>query len=111
MNRRRRFTRYVPDVPLTGCARLVSDCIVEEWLRDSAVVVTNQPARCDEEFLLQLTSPSGAMTLRPVRVLSSAPDSRHGPLRFRLHVQLISDVAAPAQDAPTLSPLTRGSDQ
>jgi hypothetical protein len=112
MSGRRRFARYVPYVPPIGCARLVSDCIVEEWNRDSAVVVTNQPAEHDQEFVVQFTSPTGAMTLYPVRVTSCAPDPRHGPMRFRLHVRLQSDMTVPAQGAARLSLLTpRGFDE
>lgn len=103
MNGRRRFTRYVLCVPPTGCARLVSDCIVQEWDRDSAVVVTNQPAERDQEFLVQLMSPTGAMTLYPVRVMSCAPDPLSGSLRFRLHVHMMSYMTALGHGAPWLS--------
>jgi len=112
MSGRRRFARYVPYVPPIGCARLVSDCTVEEWNSDSAVVVTNQPAQRDQEFMVQLTTPTGAMTLYPARVTSCTPDPHHGSMRFRLHVQLHSHMTAPAQGAPRLSLLTpRGSDE
>ena len=111
MNGRRRFARYVLDVPPDGCARLVSDCTIEEWHRDSAVVVTNLPAKSDEEFVLQLRASTGATMLYPVRVLTCTPDSRHGPLRFRLHVQLMSHTSATAQDGPDVPLSTpRGSD-
>ena len=39
---RRRFTRYVLASPIEGQARTVSDCVVERWDGESAIVVTNQ---------------------------------------------------------------------
>ena len=36
---------------------------------------------------MQFNSPTGATTLYPVRVVSCSMDPRHGPMRFRLHVQ------------------------
>ena len=51
------------------------------------VVVTSQPARCDEGLVLQLNSQAGATRLYPVRVVSCEMDSRHGPMRFSLHVE------------------------
>ena len=107
MNGRRRFTRYVPFVPPSGRARIVSDCVVERWDRKSAVVVTDQPAERDHEFVMQFTSPTGATTLYPVRVVSCTPDPRQGPMRFRLHVQLTPQMTAPTDGAPA----PRGSDQ
>ena len=100
MSGRRRFTRYVLRAPADGQARTVSDCIVESWDGESAVVVTSQPARRDEEFVLQLNSPTGASRLYPVRVVSFEIDGRHGPMRFRLHVRVPSDLPSSTQPGP-----------
>jgi hypothetical protein len=86
---RRRFTRYVLASPIEGQARTVSDCVVESWDGESAIVVTNQAARCDDRLVLQFNSTSEGTRLFPVRVLSCDIDPRHGPIRFRLHVQAI----------------------
>lgn len=110
MSGRRRFTRYVQFVPSDGCARIVSDCVVEQWDGMLAVVVTSHPAEQGQEFVMQFTLPSGATRLYPVRVLSCALDPRHGPMRFRLHVEATSG-ATPSTDAsnvPVRAP--RGSD-
>jgi hypothetical protein len=86
---RRRFTRYVLLAPADGQARTVSDCVVESWDGESAVLVTSQPARRDDELVLQLNSPTGATRLYPVRVVSFDIDAGHGPMRFRLHVRAL----------------------
>jgi hypothetical protein len=83
--------------------------VVEKWDRETGVVVTNQPAERDHELVVQFTSPNGATTLYPVRVMSCAPDPRHGPMRFRLHVQLTA--TTPVDHGPTPSTSTpRGTD-
>ena len=43
--------------PATGRARTVSDCVVESWDGESAVVATGQPARQDDQLTLQFNSP------------------------------------------------------
>ena len=100
MTGRRRFTRYVLLAPADGQARTVSDCVVESWDGESAVVVTSQPARRDEEFVLQFNSPTGASRLYPVRVVSCEIDARHGPMRFRLHVHVPSDLLSSTHPGP-----------
>jgi hypothetical protein len=98
-------------MPPDGCARIVSDCIVEKWERASGVVVTNQPADRDDELVLQVTSPTGSTTLCPVRVASCVPDSRHGPMRFRLQVQLITTASTPIWGGLKSSPrIPQGTD-
>jgi hypothetical protein len=97
---RRRFTRYVLLAPAAGRARTVSDCVVERWDGTSAVVVTGHPARCDDELVLQFDSPDGVTRSHPVRVVSCDMDPRHGPMQFRLHVQ----VAATKRPEPTRDP-------
>src|SRR5262245_39687447 len=106
---RRRFTRYALVAPARGRARTVSDCVVESWDRESAVVVTNQPAERGDEFVIQVSAPTGTTTLYPVRVVSCAPDARHGPLRFRLEVHVTSATETPAPpDVPART--QKGSD-
>jgi hypothetical protein len=100
---RRRFTRYVLLAPADGQARTVSDCVVESWDGESAVVVTSQPARCDDRLMLQFNSPGGATRLYLVRVVSCEMDARHGPMRFSLHVQVTTDTKPPAARLNLLS--------
>jgi hypothetical protein len=64
--------------------RTVSDCVVEAWNGDHAVVVTMQAAARGEQFVMQLTSPSGDPRPYAVCVVSSTPDVGTG--RFRLHL-------------------------
>ena len=78
----------------------MSDCVVESWNGESAVVVTSQSARPDEEFMMQFNSPTGAMTLYAVRVVSCEMDPRHGPMRFRLHVEVPSDTNGRPRPVP-----------
>jgi hypothetical protein len=114
MSGRRRFTRYVLLVPADGRARTVSDCVVESWDNESAVVVTNQPARCNDTLALQFHSPSGATALYPVRVTSCDMDPRHGPMRFRLRVQMVAETSPGAEGRPQRLAYTRtqaGSDE
>jgi hypothetical protein len=85
---RRRFTRYVLPVPADGHARTVSDCVVEQWDGESAVVVTSQAACCGDQLVMQFNSSSGASRLYQVHVVSCETDPRHGPVRFRLHVEV-----------------------
>jgi hypothetical protein len=107
---RRRFTRYLLVPPADGQARTVSDCVVESWDRESAVVVTSQPAERDDAFMLQFTSPAGATTVYPVRVVSCAVDPRHGPMRFRLHVDVTTETTRPTRGIPDVHARTpRGS--
>lgn len=101
---RRRFTRYVLLLPADGQARTVSDCVVESWDGESAVVVTGQPARCDDRLVLQFNSSGGATRSYPVRVVSCEMDARHGPMRFSLHVEVT--VGAKPSPAP-LNPVPR----
>jgi hypothetical protein len=100
---RRRFTRYVLLAPADGRARTVSDCVVEGWDGESAVVVTSQPARCDDRLMLQFNSSGGATRSYPVRVVSCEMDGRHGPMRFKLHVQVTVDTKPPAARLNLLS--------
>jgi len=110
MSGRRRFKRYQTLVPPNGCARIVSDCVVETWDRESAVVVTSEPAERNHELVIQFTSPNGATTSYLVRVMSCALDPRHGPMRFRLHVQLDFNTTRPIHTPPHVSARTsRGS--
>jgi hypothetical protein len=95
---RRRFTRYVLLAPAPGRARTVSDCVVEHWDGKSAVVVTGHAARCDDELMLQFDSQDGVTRSHPVRVISCDIDPRHGPMQFRLHVE----VAATNRPEPIL---------
>jgi hypothetical protein len=88
---RRRFTRYVLLAPAQGQARTVSDCVVESWDDESAIVVTGQSARSGDQLVLEFSSPGGATLLYPVRVVSCALDPRQGPMQFRLHVEVTSD--------------------
>jgi hypothetical protein len=88
---RRRFTRYVLPAPAEGRARTISDCVVERWDGESAVVVTAQPALPDDVLMLQFTAAGGAMTVHPVRVVFCLMEPQHGPLRFRLHVRVTSE--------------------
>jgi hypothetical protein len=92
---RRRFTRYVLPAPADGHARTVSDCVVESWNGESGIVVTGQPAQRDDALMLQFNSSGGATRLYPVRVVSCEMDPRHGPLRFKLHVQAAADTNQP----------------
>jgi hypothetical protein len=100
---RRRFTRYALLAPAEGQARTISDCVVESWDGESAVVVTGQPAQCDDRLVLQFNSAGGATRLYPVRVASCDVDARHGPMRFRLHVQVTADTKPPAARLNLLS--------
>jgi hypothetical protein len=95
MNGRRRFTRYLLLSPATGRARTVSDCVVESWDGESAVVAIGQPARPHDKVALQFNRPGEAATLWQARVLSCELDTQHGPLRFRLHLQVNADPNQP----------------
>jgi hypothetical protein len=88
---RRRYNRYVLPAPAEGHARTLSDCVVESWDGESAVVVTAQPALPGDVLMLQFTAPGGAIRLYPVRVASCVMEPQHGPLRFRLHVRVTRD--------------------
>jgi hypothetical protein len=95
MDGRRRFARYLLLSTAKGRARTVSDCVVESWDGESAVVATAQPARPDDNVTLQFNTPAGAARSRQARVLSCEMDTRHGPLRFRLHLQVTADPNQP----------------
>ena len=76
---------------------------VERWEGTSAVVVTGHAARRDDELVLQFDSPDGAKRSHPVRVVSCEMDPRHGPMQFRLRVE----IAATDQPEPILEPHAR----
>jgi hypothetical protein len=100
---RRRFTRYVLPAPAEGRARTLSDCVVESWDGESAVVVTTQPALPADVLMLQFTAPGGAITVHPVRVVFCVMEPQHGPLRFRLHVRVTPD-AQPGPNSESVAP-------
>jgi hypothetical protein len=106
MNSRRRFARYVLPVPATGRARTVSDCVVESWDGESAVVATGQPARRDDQVALQFNAPGGATRLYQAHVMGCEMDTQHGSLRFRLHLRLTAGLDQPGArvDFPVRSP-------
>ena len=82
---RRRFARFVFVGPIDGNARTVSDCLVETWDRERAVLMTAHPARQGETYVLQLQSSAGETTTLSVRVVSSTPVEGDGTTRFRVH--------------------------
>jgi hypothetical protein len=84
---RRRFNRYVLPAPAQGHARTLSDCVVESWDGESAIVVTAQPALPADVLMLQFTAPGGAIKVYPLRVVSCVMEPQHGPLRFRLKLR------------------------
>ena len=96
MTDRRRFSRFIVLAPVDAYARTVSDCVVETWDGDHAVVVTAHAAARGESLVMQLAAPSGEPTSYAVQVVSSTPDVGSDPMRFRLHV---TGASAPADGA------------
>jgi len=86
MTERRRTSRYVFRSPVAAHLRTVSDCTIETWSDDHAVVMTAEAALQGEQFVLQLASPSGEPTSYAACVVSSTPDAGTGRFRLRLTV-------------------------
>jgi hypothetical protein len=101
---RRRFPRFLFVGPLDGNIRTVSDCVVETWDGDRAVLLTAHPARQGETYVMQLHSSTGETSTHSVRVVSSTPVEGGGTTRFRLHLShnaAASEARRVGVDAPS----------
>jgi len=101
MTSRRRSPRYVFLPPIGGRARTISDCVVESWDGNSAVLVTTQAASPGEEFVIEFDATPGGARSCTVRVVSSVPDVTQDVTRFRLLVAM-SSVSPDWRVAPSL---------
>ena len=74
--------------PIGGRARAMTDCVIEHWDGERAVVHGPHAAVPGDLLVLQVSSPDGEARSHAVRVVSSLPSFDTGTLRFTLVVAL-----------------------